>query len=433
MKDEDWQDLAKFIKEKFGVNPFPGGPPQPQEQKFAPQEPSVEEEFHFRFELNPKKLKEQLERFVIKQEEAKKVLSIAVCDHYNHVKRCQHGKGCGHYQKQNVVLMGPTGVGKTYLVKVIADLVGVPFVKGDATKFSETGYVGGDVEDLVRDLVRKAGGNMKLAQYGIIFLDEVDKIASPAQMIGRDVSGQGVQRGLLKLMEETEVPAKSQLDVASQIQSMMEMQQGKAVKHTINTRHILFIVSGAFEGMKEVVRLRIGKAQIGFAAKASVQGKKVEFLKDAMSEDFINFGFEPEFIGRLPVRVTCEELNEEDLYKILKYSEGSIVKQMEEAFEAYGIELIFSDEGMHEISKKAYHEHTGARGLITICERTLRDFKFELPSSPIKRLVVSPSLVQSPAQELKKMLANPAYAEEAFWAEKLRQQKEEAEKEPRRG
>ncbi len=420
-KEEEWQDdLAKFVKDKFGINPFPDQP-QPQENKQEPA-PPPSPEFHFKFDYTPKQVKEHLDKYVIQQDDAKKVLSVAVCDHYRHVQRCHREKHCGHYSKQNVVLTGPTGVGKTYLIKVIAELIGVPFVKADATKFSETGYVGGDVEDLVRDLIHKANGNLELAQYGIIYLDEIDKIASMSQQSGKDVSGTGVQRGLLKLMEETDVPTKSPLDMASQIQSMMEMQQNKKKDKTINTRHILFIVSGAFGGMKEVVRNRLRQSHAGFGAKlSSVVASSSKLLKEAKTEDFIEYGYEPEFIGRLPVRVHCEELTKKDLFSILKNSAGSIVRQMQDAFAAYNVELLFSDDGLHEIAEKALHEKTGARGLITVCEKTLRDFKFEIPSSEIKRFVVNKQLVDHPDDELKKMLENPSYSEEAFWAEQLKQ------------
>src|SRR4029079_9286635 len=200
----------------------------------------------FKFDSKPRDIKAYLDRYVIKQDEAKKVLSVALCDHYHHVRMAREGKEQPNYAKQNLILLGPTGVGKTYLIRSIADLIGVPFVKGDATKFSETGYVGGDVEDLVRDLVRRSNGDVERAQYGLIYIDEIDKSTAATTNSGRDVSGRGVQTNLLKLMEETEVPARSQQDLAGQVQAMLEMQmRARKSAPTINTKHILFIVSGA--------------------------------------------------------------------------------------------------------------------------------------------------------------------------------------------
>ncbi|MEI6632702.1 MAG: AAA family ATPase [Chlamydiota bacterium] len=420
--DELQKELAEFFKNKFGgkamVSIFPqadGGPGE--EEAGAEQAPP-----DLKFDLKPREVKDYLDRFVIRQDEAKKVLSIAVCDHYHHAARCAGKGGCGDYAKQNVILIGPTGVGKTYLIRCIARLIGVPFVKADATKFSETGYVGGDVEDLVRDLVHEADGDIARAQYGIIYVDEIDKIASARDHAGRDVSGHGVQTGLLKLMEETEVPLRSPMDMVGQIQAMMEFQKkGKIKKKTINTRHILFIVSGAFEPLAEIVQKRLRKGEIGFGAGIDEKKKRFAYLHEARSKDYIKFGFEPEFIGRLPVRVVCEELDEEDLYRILKGSEGSIVRQYEAAFDAFGIRVVFSDEGLRHIATKAHHEETGARGLMTVCERTLRDFKFELPSTGIRHLVVTGEIVEDPRGELAKIIAAPQLVERAFAAELIHQ------------
>jgi len=181
----------------------------------------TQEEFHF--DKTPRQVKDYLDRFVIQQDDAKKVLSVALCDHYHHVRMARAGQDTPNYAKQNIILIGPTGVGKTYLIRNAADLIGVPFVKGDATKFSETGYVGADVEDLVRELLRRADGDIEKAQYGIIYIDEIDKIAGAPNMTGRDVSGRGVQTNLLKLLEETDVPARSPNDITGQIQAMMDL------------------------------------------------------------------------------------------------------------------------------------------------------------------------------------------------------------------
>ena len=210
----------------------------------------------------------------------------------------------------------------------------MPFVKADATRFSETGYVGANVDDLIRELLSQADDNLELAQYGIIYLDEADKIATPPNIIGRDVSGRGVQIGLLKLMEETEVDLRAGNDVASQMRAVMEFQKrGKVEKEVINTRHILFIISGAFTGMEKIIKKRMHQSRIGFSADVvSQKDETAEYLEHVTPKDFIDFGFEPEFIGRLPVHVICNELAVDDLLYILKHSEGSIIRQYENAF-----------------------------------------------------------------------------------------------------
>jgi endopeptidase Clp ATP-binding regulatory subunit ClpX len=410
--EEVQKKLAEFVKQQFGEKAvFVGMPGRPEEASTEETGDTAEEKpLAFEFRFKPKDIKAHLDRFVIRQDEAKKVLSIAVCDHYNHVKLAEAGKADREYHKQNVVLIGPTGVGKTYLIKCIAQLIGVPFVKGDATKFSETGYVGGDVEDLVRELVSRADGNVKLAQYGIIYVDEVDKLAAAAHNIGRDVSGRGVQSNLLKLMEETEVPLRSQTDLTGQLQAAMEFQRhGKVKRQTINTRHILFIVSGAFDKLEDIARSRLREAQIGFGAKLRGEIPRADLLRKATTEDLIQFGFEPEFVGRLPVRVVCDELSEDDLFAVLKQSEGSVIHQYEQSFRAFGIDVLFSDDGLRAIARQAAVEQTGARALMTVCERALRDFKFHLPSSNVHSFVVTAELVENPSRELEKLLTDPGY------------------------
>ena len=364
-----------------------------------------------KFNLKPREVKKYLDRFVVKQEEAKKVLSVAVCDHYNHIRDCmkKENDNTWEYTKQNVLLLGPTGVGKTYLVKCLANLIGVPFVKADATKYSATGYVGHDVEDLVRDLVKLANGNTELAQYGIIYIDEIDKIACSSTDGSRDVSGRGVQINLLKLMEDSAVNLLSQTDMLGQMESMMGMMhggEGKKKKRTINTRNILFIVSGSFDKLSSMVKKRVDGTQIGFGIEGNKSISKSEYLKQSTTADFINFGFEPEFIGRLPIRVTCEELLAHDLEQVLTDSEGSILKQYVHDFNGYNIDFEITNDAITEIAKKAFKQHTGARGLMTIMERIFRNFKFELPSADVSSFTVDAQTVEEPGEVLNRILTD---------------------------
>lgn len=360
----------------------------------------------FSFNLKPADIARHLNRFVIGQREAKKVLSVALCDHFQHVRLTLEGSAAPYYQKQNVLLLGPTGVGKTHLIRSAAELIGVPFVKADATKFSETGYVGADVDDLVRDLLRRAGGDVKKAEHGIIYLDEVDKLATRGESGGRDVSGRGVQTNLLKLMEDGDVPVVSPNDVTGQLQSAMSAMRGGGATQpeTINTRHILFIVSGAFSGISEIIQMR--KAERG------ARNRKTEsvdaLLAQMATPDLIAYGLEPEFIGRLPVRVACHGLDAEDLFNVLRKSESSLIHQYERAFAAYGIACEFRDDGLRRLAELAATEQTGARGLMTMCERVFRDFKFKLPESRVKRFDVTASLVDAPTQELRRLLGSHA-------------------------
>jgi len=407
------KELSEYLSKKYGdrikiVSPllFPQSDPKKKEEggKRGAKKSGVPA-----FDMKPEELESYLNGYVVKQDQAKGVLATKICTHFNRIKspdkryKKESPSSVGMI-KNNILMLGPTGVGKTYLIKLIAQKIGVPFVKGDATKFSETGYVGGDVEDLVRDLVYEANDDIELAENGIVYIDEIDKIASSQNIIGHDVSRTGVQRALLKPMEETDVDLKVPHDPISQIQAIEHYRRtGKREKQIVNTKNILFIMSGAFEGLTDIIKKRLQRQGIGFEADIHPSEVSMDILKKVRAQDLIEFGFESEFIGRLPVIVVFDELTKDDLVEILKNPNNPIILSKKKDFMAYDINIQFEDEALEKLAEMASQEKTGARGLVSAIERTLMPFEKHLPSTITDRVLVSPELVENPEQELKRI------------------------------
>jgi len=404
------KEISEFLSKKFGgsvkiVSPIVLPQEVPLEKVEAPQK----KEREINFDLIPEDLVSYLDQYIVKQDDAKAILATKICTHFNRIK---HVKASPEKTdeivggiKNNILMIGPTGVGKTYMIRLIADKIGVPFVKGDATKFSETGYVGGDVEDLIRDLVREANDNIELAQHSIIYIDELDKIAANKQLIGADVSRTGVQRALLKPMEETDVDLKVPHDPISMIQEIERFRKtGKRDKRSVNTKNILFIMSGAFGDISEIIKKRMKDQGIGFGAKIISAQEEVDILKHVKSEDLIEYGFETEFVGRLPVKAVFDNLTESDLYEILKNPNNPIILGKKLDFAAYGIDVKFEDKVFRILAKRALEENTGARGLVGVIEKALLLFEKKLPSTNIKKFLVTVSVMDDPKGSLKKLL-----------------------------
>ncbi|MEW5736677.1 MAG: AAA family ATPase [Thermodesulfobacteriota bacterium] len=418
--DQVEKDITDFLTKKYGGSVRVLGPMAMTQEDGEQEDPKkAAPRKAIRFDLKPEELCAYLDQYIVRQDRAKAVLATKICTHYNRVAKAmaavEKPPEIAGGVKNNVLLMGPTGVGKTYLLKLIARKIGVPFVKGDATKFSETGYVGGDVEDLVRDLVREADGDVELAQYGIIYLDEVDKIAGAQNLVGIDVSRSGVQRALLKPMEETDVDLRSPNDPMSMMQEFERMRRGeKKSPSRVNTKNILFIMSGAFNDMARIVKKRLSEQGIGFSASVGSTMTDAAYLHKVRAEDLVAYGFESEFIGRLPVMAVLDELSEDDLFEILKNPNNPIVLSKKLDFAAYGIRIVFTDPALRAVARDAANHKTGARGLVSAMERALLCFEKKLPSTDIKTFTVTGAVAKDPEAELARLLENPddpAFAE----------------------